>query len=66
MWMQIFKILSPGLFSTFCDMLSFNSEYFLVLHPTAFIHVRLPSLFHLYKIFFFLVCDILFGMIEYT
>jgi len=39
MQMQIFKILSPGLFSTFCDMLSFYSEKLLVCHPTAFIHV---------------------------
>ena len=36
---RFLKILSPGLFSTFCDMLSFYSENLLVPHPSAFIHI---------------------------
>jgi len=67
MRMQIFKILSRGLFSTFCDVLSFYSENLLVPIPTAFIHVPYLVYFTCIKMtVYFFVCDILFGIIEYT
>jgi len=53
--------------STFCDMLNFYSKNLLVPHPAAFIHVLYFVYFTCIKMtIYFIVCDILFGMIEYT